>query len=118
MIVLVCGGRNFNDKQFIFTCLDNYNLIWEIETILNGGATGADMWSSHWAKQNNIPVIEMPAEWKKYGRKAGPLRNQKMLDEYHPELVIVFEGGKGTKDMITRALDAKLFVEMPGWNKV
>ena len=49
--------------------------------------------------------MEMPADWTKHGKAAGPIRNQKMLDEC-PDLVVAFPGGKGTADMVRRAMKA------------
>src|SRR5262249_16770583 len=45
-------------------------------------------------------------EWDELGKKAGPLRNQRMLDEGKPDLVVAFPGGGGTKDMVRRAVQA------------
>jgi len=45
-------------------------------------------------------------EWDELGKKAGPLRNQRMLDEGKPDLVVAFPGGGGTKDMVRRAVSA------------
>jgi hypothetical protein len=54
-------------------------------------------------------VIRVSAKWEKYGLAAGPIRNQEMLDTYKPDLVVAFhndiEHSKGTKDMITRAMN-------------
>ena len=59
-----------------------------------------------------MKVIKFPAEWDKYGKAAGVLRNQQMLDDGHPDLVVYFhkdlENSKGTKDMVTRAVDNKI----------
>jgi len=50
---------------------------------------------------------ELPqGEWDELGKKAGPLRNQRMLDEGKPDLVVAFPGGGGTKDMVRRAVKA------------
>ena len=51
-------------------------------------------------------MAEYVADWATHGKKAGPLRNQRMIDEGHPDLVIAFPGGKGTDDMTRRALAA------------
>jgi len=72
-------------------------------TIIAGGATGADKAASSWAAVNWTRYEEFKPDWKKYGSKAGPLRNQRMLDEGRPDLVIAFPGGKGTADMVARA---------------
>jgi hypothetical protein len=55
----------------------------------------------------NIPSEIYHADWQ-LGRKAGPIRNQRMLDEGRPELVIAFPGGRGTSDMTARARAAPL----------
>ena len=47
-------------------------------------------------------------DWKKYGKKAGPLRNQQMLEEGKPDLVVAFPGGNGTADMVRRAKKANI----------
>ncbi len=44
-----------------------------------------------------------PAEWSKYGRRAGPIRNKQMLDVGKPHLVVAFPGGAGTANMVKQA---------------
>lgn len=50
-----------------------------------------------------MPIESYPADWKRDGRGAGPIRNQRMIDEGKPHIVIAFPGGKGTADMVMRA---------------
>jgi hypothetical protein len=50
-----------------------------------------------------VPIDVYVAQWKKHGRAAGPIRNQRMLDKGKPDLVVAFPGGRGTADMIRRA---------------
>ncbi len=68
---------------------------------------GADFLAVKAARACGIPYVEFPAEWERFGKSAGPIRNQKMLDEGKPDLVIAFhedlEKSRGTKDMISRA---------------
>ncbi len=71
--------------------------------ILTGAGTGADTDIIDWCVVSGVPWEEFPADWKKYGKKAGPIRNQQMLDEGQPEVVIAFPGGRGTADMVRRA---------------
>jgi UDP-N-acetylmuramoylalanine-D-glutamate ligase len=47
-----------------------------------------------------------PADWKLHGKSAGHIRNQQMLDESKPDIVIAFPGGRGTANMIKRAKKA------------
>jgi hypothetical protein len=107
--VCVCGGRDFNDQEFVFKTLDhllsknNYNEV----TLINGAMRGVDNLSSQWGFQypDYVTIVEVPANWNKYGNAAGPLRNQKMIDLGF-DLLIAFPGGSGTKDMKKRAKKA------------
>jgi hypothetical protein len=64
---------------------------------------GADYWAMRWAKSRRIDFTTVPADWKKDGRAAGPIRNSVMLLQHNPQAVIAFPGGRGTLDMITKA---------------
>lgn len=99
MKVLVCGGRDFLDWPALFNVLDQL----PITRVIEGGATGADTGAAMWAFCRGIPYEEYPADWGRYGLKAGPRRNQRMLTFGRPELVVAFPGGPGTRDMVKRA---------------
>lgn len=49
-----------------------------------------------------FPVERYPADWERYGKRAGPIRNRKMLDQ-GPDLVVAFGGDKGTADCVREA---------------
>lgn len=100
MKVLVCGGRNFGRAHALATALSKLG---QISLIIEGGASGADNLANQYAHLNDIPVRQFKADWKKHGRAAGPIRNKQMLDEGQPDLVVAFEGGKGTANMISQA---------------
>ena len=59
-----------------------------------------------WAKVRGIECVVFHADRAKYGRAAGPIRNQQMLDEGRPTLVVAFPDGRGTADMVRRARSA------------
>lgn len=102
--VLVCGGRDYNDKAKIYRVLDMLFQSTERPlVIIHGMARGADLIAGEWANDNNVDVYEFPAEWDKYNKRAGFVRNKQMLDEGNPHLVIAFPGGIGTKMMIDLA---------------
>jgi hypothetical protein len=63
-------------------------------------ARGADSLAVRYAEQYKCPVEKFPALWDVHGRAAGPIRNQLMLDEGKPDLVLAFPGGRGTAHMI------------------
>lgn len=102
MRLLVCGGRDFTDKEFVYFVLDHFKEM--VETIIHGDAVGADSLGGAWAADSNIHWEAYPADWDGHGKKAGPIRNQQMLDEGKPTLVLAFPGSKGTQDMIIKSL--------------
>lgn len=113
--ILVCGGRDFNDRGAVFRELDRLTtdegeLLPRNGTVIIHGAcpTGADRWADEWAVINWCRCEEFPADWGVFGRSAGPRRNQRMIDEARPDLVVAFPGGRGTADMVKRASVARI----------
>lgn len=100
MRVIVCGGRDYSDAakvSEVLSGLDGIRHLW------HGNARGADSLAHEWGiGQPGVSVHPVPADWKKHGRRAGPIRNQKMLGQ-QPDLVVAFPGGRGTADMVKRA---------------
>jgi hypothetical protein len=129
MRVLVCGSRDWTDAGRILKELlaveyahDAY-----VTEVIHGGAGGADTLSGVAArkmcgygkpkaqvKKNTPKITVFPADWKKHGRAAGFIRNQQMLDEGKPDLVLAFWKNKsrGTEDMIRRARKAGVEVRV------
>ena len=70
------------------------------DVIIHGAAAGADAMAGRYARENDIECREFPAEWERYGRSAGYKRNQQMLDEGKPDMVVAFPGGPGTQNMV------------------
>lgn len=103
MKVLVCGGRTFSNKPLVWATLNNLNVSQKIDLLIEGGANGADSLARAWAKESGVPIQTCPADWAKYGRAAGHIRNKQMLDQWSPDLVIAFPGGKGTENMVAQA---------------
>lgn len=107
MKVLVCGGRNFSDELTVGSWLGGiHKNNGPITLLIEGGASGADFLARKFAHWQGIPVKTFPAEWSKLGRPAGPIRNKRMLDEGKPDLVVAFDGGKGTANMVKQAREA------------
>jgi hypothetical protein len=104
MKVLICGGRDYTDWE---TFQEKMNMLGlEITEIAHGDARGADSLADDYAWLHGIPCTKFPAEWKKHGNSAGPIRNVLMLKEFQPDVVVAFPGGRGTGDMINRAMKA------------
>lgn len=110
MRVLVCGGRDYADANTMKRVLGTFHTLNPIAVLIHGGAPGADTMAGIWALYNGITERVFLANWKDLGKKAGPIRNQQMLDEGKPDLVIAFPGGSGTSDMIRRAEKAGVTV--------
>ena len=70
--------------------------------IIQGGARGADSLAGLWAKSTGSPCAVVSANWDHYNKAAGAIRNRWML-ELQPDLVVAFEGGYGTANMIKQA---------------
>lgn len=104
MRVLVCGGRNFNDALTLGSWLGGiHKNDGPITLLIEGGARGADYMARKFAEWQKIPVKTFEADWDRYGNAAGPIRNKQMLDEGKPDLVLAFEGGRGTANMVEQA---------------
>lgn len=107
MRLLVCGGRSYSDSLRLFAVLDQLEIErGPIDTVIHGNAKGADLLADTWARTkapNVTAILGYQAEWKHDGKSAGPIRNQRMLDDGKPDLVVAFPGGKGTADMVAKA---------------
>ncbi len=108
MRVLVCGGRDFSDRDVVFGTLHDLAEQHGWLTIIEGGATGADSLAREWAKLCHHGVVTFRADWHSHGKAAGPIRNQLMIDGGKPDIVVAFPGGKGTADMVKRARAAQM----------
>lgn len=129
MIVVVTGGRDYNDKAAIFGALSILHAQHPITELIEGEASGVDSICREWAELHAIPVRRCPADWGNldvpgavikqgkhgsYNAVAGHQRNQSMLDdEPRPAYGVVFPGGRGTADMHRRMLKAGLTVWVP-----
>lgn len=133
MRVLVCGGRDYKDRKFLFECLDLFDKHWaRFDVVIHGGASGADHLAHQWATEKRIPVREFPARWEwldapnaviRYGKngrpynaRAGHDRNWLMLTKGLPDITVAFPGGAGTADMVQLSEDFGLdHVVKAGW---
>lgn len=107
--VLVCGGRDFRHRHIVFDELDRHSADWgPFKVVIQGGASGADWLAREWAEERGLEVVTFAADWQKHGPAAGPIRNQQMIDEGKPDIVVAFPGGRGTHDMMSRSTKAKL----------
>jgi hypothetical protein len=120
MRVLVCGGRDFDDSPLIFAELDRLHALHRFATLIEGAARGVDTIAGEWARSRGVELVEYPAKWEAEGRHAALIRNERMLREGKPDLVVAFPGKRGTFHMCLLATKAglpivKLYVaDVPG----
>jgi SLOG family YspA-like protein len=109
--VLICGDRAWNDYFMLA------NAVWSLpdgSIIIEGEANGADQLARKAAecREPAFRVMQFPAQWWKYGRGAGPVRNRQMLKEGQPDEVWAFHdnlaASKGTANMVRLAERAGL----------
>lgn len=99
--VVVAGGRTYTNTGMVFICLED--IIQKDDIIISGHAKGVDMMGEFYAQKNNLAFEIYPAEWDKYGRSAGPRRNEKMAQIADKVVVFWDFKSRGTKNMIDMA---------------
>lgn len=113
MRVLVCGDRNWTNKNIIRTYLAS---VPNLELVIEGEANGADTLAREVAEEMQVNTMRFPANWNLLHRAAGVIRNKQMLDEGKPDKVLAFhnniEQSKGTKNMVTLANKHKIPVQI------
>lgn len=113
MRILVCGNRKWHDESIIERELEKFP---PGTIVIHGAAKGADTIGASVAKKLGFEVIPFPAKWHIYKKGAGPIRNQEMIDDGKPELVLAFHENisesRGTKDMVNRARGVGIKVEI------
>ena len=100
---LICGGRDFSNEVMFKDAMGDLMLHFgHPSRIIHGAAKGADSMAGDLGKRLAIDVLSFQPNWKRYGRSAGPIRNEEMLTR-KPSKIIAFPGGRGTADMVRRA---------------
>lgn len=117
--MIVCGGRDFNDRALLHETLAEAIMRYLDVEIVSGHARGADIMGEWYAKDHGIPCKVFPAQWDKYGKSAGYRRNAQMLEYAMQEraVVIAFWDGqsRGTKHMIETSKKAGAEVIVIGY---
>ncbi len=124
MKVIIAGGRDFDDYELLRKHCDDF--FWnalsdDIEIVSGcqvstdkdtGQKYGADYLGEQYAKDNGYPIKPFPANWDKYGKSAGPIRNEEMA--MYADTAIIFWDGKsrGTKSMVDFAKKHKLILKI------
>lgn len=98
-IVLVTGGRTYDDEWTVWTTLDCLHWRRAITHLVHGDADGADCVADNWAFARGVQPVRCPALWDYYHRPAGHRRNYAM-GQLTPDVVVAFPGGNGTASMM------------------
>lgn len=114
--VIIAGGRDFVDYNLLREKVNNI-LIEKRTThkivIVSGCARGADTLGMRYASENIFDVDKYPADWDKYGKKAGYMRNVEMA-----ALIAFWDGkSKGTKHMIDIATERNLNIRVINYGR-
>lgn len=119
--VVIAGSRGFSNYKLLKETCDKYlrekkkthNVV-----VISGHARGADSLGEKYASDEDLDLEIYPADWKKYGKSAGFMRNKQMADI--ADAVIAFWNGEshGTKHMIDIAEEKGLNVRVVNYGKV
>lgn len=113
-MIAIVGSRYFVNKDYFLECLNKIVLEWDIEIIkiITGGARGADSLAMDYAKENNIELEVFFADWEKFGRSAGPIRNTKIIDSCKYFVAFLSPDSKGTRDSIKKAKQSNKIIKI------
>lgn len=103
--IVVGGCRDFTDSEYVFKCLDEYLSKTDDDEIvfISGHCSGVDAAAEKYAELNGYKTVIFPAEWKKYGKAAGPIRNRLMVEMCDTVIAFWDERSGGTKSLIELA---------------
>ena len=118
--IIIAGGRDFNNYNLLKETM--WNIFIDRPTdksfveIISGCANGADKLGILYANDYGINLKKFPADWDKFGKSAGYIRNKEMAKYAREEngVLIAFWDGqsKGTRHMIDLANEYKLEVHV------
>lgn len=114
MRLLICGDRNWRDEGLIRGAVSQIQFHRKIDVVIHGAARGADTLAGEVAESLGIPIEIYEAKWKDHGKRAGIIRNQQMLDEGKPDLVLAchddLANSKGTAHMVRIARQSQIHI--------
>ncbi len=111
MKVIIAGSRKLTRYALVAEAVEASGF--DVTEVVSGAAKGVDQLGEEWAKNNNVPVKKFPADWRKYSRAAGIVRNKEMA-KYAEALIAIWDGAStGTWRMIDYAtvLGLKVYVK-------
>lgn len=108
MKIVVTGGRDYEDWAMVQEVLDRLN---PSHVYVGDCPTGADEMARAWCDNNKVNYTIFVANWDKFKKAAGPLRNAEMLGKAgHEATVLAFPGGKGTDNCVKTAIQKNMII--------
>jgi len=104
MKLIIAGGRDYFLSKEEYSWLDIIKS--DVTEVISGGAKGVDSCGERWAERNGIKIKRFIPQWKRFGKRAGMLRNKDMA--FYADALAIFPGGKGTENMRIEAVKQKL----------
>ena len=102
MRIIVAGSRNVTERE-VRAARRACSWIGFVSAVVSGTARGADTFGERWALENSIAIIRCSADWEKFGRRAGPIRNE-LMAKTAEGLIAIWDGkSRGTQGMIDLA---------------
>lgn len=116
--IAVSGSRHFHDYTFVSGFLDAFiakvSRNGRAVELVSGGASGVDTLAERYAEERGYPLHRFPADWKQFGRAAGPIRNKQMAEESDILVAFLSPNSRGTANMINQMNKAgKLYFVVP-----
>lgn len=115
MRIATTGSREYrgykHERQtlmFLWDFNDDYHIT---ELAVGDCPSGFDKYVTYWAQLAKANLTVYHANWRKHGKAAGPIRNREMLEDFKPDLLVAFPGGKGTHNCMRTAWE----MEIPVW---
>lgn len=113
MRLVVTGGRDYRDVDAVEEAFAGL-VAGGLTAMAHGGATGLDTLAARVAYQAGVSVTVYFADWGTHGRAAGPIRNRYMLEDFKPDFLLAFPGGRGTKNCAKTAREMGIPVKEIG----
>ena len=118
--LLIAGSRDFDDREMLYSKLDSITSVRAPGLVITGGARGADALGYQWGQARRFGTHVEPAAWELYGKSAGFIRNQRMVEMLGSgDLVVIFYGPNGltrgsshTRDLaLSAGIETRCFVQ-------
>ncbi len=108
MRVIIAGSRDYHDYDTLLEAIEESSFT--ISEVISGMASGVDQLAIRYAREHNLYLHEYYADWKNYGKAAGPIRNRLMAENADALIALHAHNSPGTKNMIQIAKGKRLLV--------